>query len=65
MIRVLKLTFISLLKCALGFGKVVEIEIGRRKIAVPEGDVGTERDIFPGYLDRSFKSACPLSGKAS
>ena len=65
MISVLKLTFISLLKSALGFGKVVEIEIAGRKIAVPEGNVGMGRDLFPGCLDRSFKSACPLGGKAS
>jgi len=44
MIRVLKLTFISLLKSALGFGKVIKEERGQRKIAVPEGNVGTGRE---------------------
>ncbi len=65
MISVLQLAFIGLLKSALGFGEAVEEEIAGRKIAVPEGNVGTGRDIFPGCLDRSFKSACPLGGKAS
>src|SRR6185295_13738381 len=65
MSSVLKLTFISLLKSALGFGKLVRIKIGGCKIAVTEGKVGAGRDFLPGYIDRSFKSACSLGGKTS
>src|SRR4029079_7706096 len=64
MIGVLKVTFVRLLKTAFGFGKAVGEQRAGRKIAVPEGNVGMGLDFSSGYLDRSFKSACPLGGKA-
>src|SRR6476661_9500498 len=56
--------FVRLLQSALGFGEAVEEQKAGRKIAVPEGNVGMGRDFSLGCFDRSFKSACPLGGKA-
>jgi hypothetical protein len=65
MTSVLQFAFISLLKRTLGVGEAVGEEIAGRKIGIAKDNVGTGRDTSPGYLDRSFKSACTLGGEAA
>ena len=62
--RILQLAFGRALKRALGVGEAIEEKIALRKTAVPNDNVGLERDSSSGHLHRSFKSAGPMGGQA-
>ena len=63
--RILQLAFGGSLKHTLGFFETVQQKIRGGKTAIRKSKVGLNRDLLQGCLDRSFKSARPVCGKAA